>query len=79
MVLSLMPIGSPRKVEATEPGFAELSVVALTHAVEVGGRSLPEGAWGIIVAAHGDDMGYEVEFEHPFHAVVTLQAGDLTA
>ncbi len=79
MVLSLMPIGSPRKEEATEPGFAELSRVALTHAVEVEGRSLPQGALGTIVAAYGDDIGYEVQFERPFHVVVTLQAGDLTA
>ncbi len=79
MVLSLMPIASPRNEEATKPGFAELSVVALTRAVDVEGQSLPEGALGTVVAAHGDGVGYEVEFERPFHAVVTLQAGDLTA
>ena len=78
MVLSLMPIGPSRKEEVTEPGFAELSVVALTRVVEVGGQSLPEGALGIVVAAYGDGVGYEVEFKRPFHAVVTLQAGDLT-
>ncbi len=65
MVLSLMPIGSSRKEEATEPGFAELPVVALTHAVEVEDRLLPKGALGTIVAAFGDDIGYEVEFERP--------------
>jgi hypothetical protein len=32
-----------------------------------------------VVAAYGDGLGYEVEFERPFHAVVTLEAGDLTA
>ena len=79
MVLSLKPIGPARKGEITEPGFAELSVVALTHAIEVEGRSLPEGALGTIVAAYNDGVGYEVEFEHPFHAVVTLRAGDLKA
>jgi len=31
MVLSLIPIGPSRKAEATEPSFAELSVVALTQ------------------------------------------------
>ena len=64
---------------AAEPGFAELSVVALTRAVEVEGQSLPEGALETVVAAYGDGVGYEVEFERPFHAVVTLQVGDLTA
>ena len=78
MVLSLMPIGSPRKEKAAEPGVAELSEVALTPTVEVEGRSLPEGALETIVTAYGDGVGYEVEFEHPFHAVVMLQAGDLT-
>ena len=79
MVLSLKPIAPSRKDETTETGFAELSVVALTRAVEVEGQSLPEGALGTVVAAYGDGVGYEVEFERPFHAVVTLQAGDLTA
>ena len=37
MVLFLKPIDPFRKEEATEPGFAELSVVALTRAVEVEG------------------------------------------
>ena len=51
MVSSFMPIGSSREEEAAVPGFAELSLVALTHAVEVEGRSLPERALGTIVAA----------------------------
>ncbi len=79
MVLSLIPTGPSPKEEATDPSFAELSVVALTHAVEIEGQSLPEGTLGTVVAAYGDGVGYEVEFERPFHAVVTLQAGDLTA
>ena len=79
MVLSLKPVEFSRNEKATEPSFAELSVVALTRAVDVEGRLLPEGALGTVVAAYGDGGGYEVEFERPFHAVVTLQAGDLTA
>jgi len=79
MVLSLIPTGPSPKEEATDPSFAELSVMALTHAVEIEGQSLPEGTLGTVVAAYGDGVGYEVEFERPFHAVVTLQAGDLTA
>jgi len=78
MVLSFIPVGPSRKKETTEPSFAELSVVALTHAVDVEGQSLPEGTLGTVVAAYGDGVGYEVEFERPFHAVVTLQACDLT-
>jgi hypothetical protein len=31
------------------------------------------------VAAYDDGVGYEVEFETPFHAVVTLEARDLMA
>ena len=45
MVLSLMPIGSSREEEAAEPGFAELTVVALTHAVGVEGWSLLKEPW----------------------------------
>jgi len=29
------------------------------------------------VAAYRDGLGYEVEFDRPFHAVVTLNADDL--
>ena len=79
MVLSLKPIDPFRKEEAAELGKAGFSVVALTRAVEVEGQSLPEGTLGTVVAAYGDSVGYEVEFERPFHAVVALQAGDLTA
>ena len=78
MVLFLKPIDPSSREEATEPSFAELSVVALTRAVEIEGQLLPAGALGTVVAAYGDGNGYEVEFERPFHAVVTLQAGDLT-
>ena len=34
---------------------------------------------GTVVAAYADGFGYEVEFERPFHAVVTLEVGDLIA
>ncbi|WP_158258383.1 hypothetical protein [Rhodopila globiformis] len=43
------------------------------------GRLLPKRARGTVVAAYGDGIGYEVEFETPFHAVVTLEAGNLPA
>ena len=59
--------------------FAELSVVALARAIDVDGRPMAKGSRGTVVAAYHDGVGYEVEFELPFHAVVTLEAGDLTA
>jgi len=58
--------------------FAELSVVFMRHPVDVGGRLLPTGAKGTVVAAYADGLGYEVEVFEPFHAVVTLEASDLT-
>jgi hypothetical protein len=60
------------------PGtFAELSVVSIRRPVDVGGRLLPTGAKGTVVAAYADGLGYEVEVFEPFHAVVTLEASDL--
>jgi hypothetical protein len=61
------------------PAFPELSTVRLTRDVAVKGRILPNGARGTVVAAYSDGIGYEVEFETPFHAVVTLEAGTLSA
>ncbi len=68
-----MPTGSP------PPRFAELSAVTLARAVEVDGASLPPGATGTVVAAYADGIGYEVEFDLPFQAVVTVTAADLVA
>jgi hypothetical protein len=59
--------------------FAELSVVSIRRPVDVGGRLLPTGAKGTVVAAYADGLGYEVEVFEPFHAVVTLEASDLAA
>jgi len=79
MTMSTIRGGRPGKSRPIPHRFAELSVVALTRAIEVEGRSLPQGTPGTVVAAYRDGVGYEVEFERPFHAVVTLEAGDLTA
>ncbi len=68
-----------REPQAQPVTFAELSVVGLLHGVEVEGRSMPQGAPGTVVAAYPGGLGYEVEFEEPFHAVVTLDVTDLTA
>ena len=61
------------------PKFAELSVVSLCREVAVEGRPLPAGTRGTFVAAYSDGVGYEVEFFAPFHAVVTVEASDVTA
>ena len=61
------------------PVFPELSVVALTHDVNVDGAMLPNGSRGTVVYVYQTGVAYEVEFEEPFHAVVTLEPGDLTA
>lgn len=55
----------------------ELSVVALTHALPMGDRILPEGATGAVVFAYRDGLGYEVEFDEPFHCVVTVERDDI--
>jgi hypothetical protein len=69
---------APQRNHSGEPSrFAELSLVSTRHAVDVDGRTLPAGANGTVVAAYADGIGYEVEFFEPFHAVVTLEAGDL--
>ena len=59
--------------------FDELSDVTLNHAVDFEGRILPAGASGTVVAAYASGQAYEVEFEKPFHAVVTLDAADIHA
>ena len=59
--------------------IAELSVVTLVRDVTVDGKVLPGGAQGTVVGSYGDGLGYEVEFEKPFHAVVTLHVDALTA
>jgi hypothetical protein len=58
-------------------GFAELSMVSLRRTVPVGDRSLPAGTRVTVVAAYRDGLGYEIESSVPFHAVVTVEAGDL--
>ena len=79
MVMSFSPKPLHQPNPTAPRRFAELSVVALTRVIQAEKGSLPAGARGTVVAAYGDGKGYEVEFEHPFHAVVTLEAGDLTA
>jgi hypothetical protein len=55
----------------------ELSIVALRHSRKCDGKVLPEGATGAVVHAYRDGAGYEVEFEEPFHCVVTVGRDDI--
>jgi hypothetical protein len=55
----------------------ELSVVALRHSRKHKGKVLPEGAQGAVVHAYRGGLGYEVEFEEPFHCVVTVDRDDI--
>jgi hypothetical protein len=57
--------------------IAELSIVALRHAHEHDGKVLPEGAKGAVVHAYRGGAGYEVEFDEPFHCVVTVGRDDI--
>jgi len=59
---------------AEERSIPELSIVALTHPVPArDDRVLPEGARGTVVFAYRDGAGYAVEFDEPFHSIVTVE------
>jgi hypothetical protein len=55
----------------------ELSIVALRHAHKWDGKVLPEGAKGAVVHTYRGGAGYEVEFDEPFHCVVTVGRDDI--
>ncbi len=61
------------------PAIPELSTVALTHSLPEpeSERILPAGATGTVVFAYRDGVGYEVEFDEPFHSVVTVERDDI--
>lgn len=40
---------------------------------------LPKAAPGTVVGVYAGGEGYEVDFDRPFHAVVTLDRVDLAA
>jgi len=40
-------------------------------------RVLPPGAEGVVVGIWRDGAAYEVEFDEPFHAVVTVPVANL--
>lgn len=56
------------------PDFAE---VTLKRAVDVQGVHMPAGAHGVVMGAYADGLAYEVEFEAPEHAVLTLEGKDI--
>ena len=68
---SRAPDAAPRR------DFAEFGYVALAHPIEHQGSTLPAGTRGVVVHKHADGIGYEVEFEHPAFAVITLSRTDL--
>jgi hypothetical protein len=59
-------------------GLEEYGYVWLTRPVEYRGTKIPSGTRGVIVHKHADGVGYEVEFEQPVFAVVSLAGVDLT-
>jgi hypothetical protein len=59
--------------------FEELSEVVLAQPIEAQGVSMPTDARGVVMAAWADGLAYEVEFETPQHAVLTVEASDLKA
>jgi hypothetical protein len=65
-----------RRTETADP-IPELRLVALRNSREHDGRVLPEGATGAVVFAYHDGVGYEVEFDEPFHCVVTLTRDEI--
>ena len=81
MIRGDMAYGMANRVLKNLPprAFAELSVVRLVRAVPVEDGKMPAGSAGTIIYAYNDGVGYEVEFERPFHAVVTLEGSDLAA
>ncbi len=78
--MAVLGHGMPTSVGSIpRDGFADYSFVALAHAVEHNGVTLPAGTGGVVVHRHSDGIGYEVEFEHPTFAVIALSGADLTS
>ena len=61
----------------TIDSIPELGLVALKQARACDGGMLPEGTTGTVVFVYRDGAAYEVEFEEPFHCVVTLDRDDI--
>ena len=58
--------------------FPEHSMVTLLSSVELeDGRLIARRAEGAVVGIWADGAAYEIEFDKPFHAVVTVPAAKL--
>jgi hypothetical protein len=57
----------------------EGSLVTLARTVESRHGTLPVGATGTVVRVYPGGHAYDVEFNSPFHTVVTVAADALTA
>jgi Na+-transporting NADH:ubiquinone oxidoreductase subunit NqrA len=55
-------------------GHAELSRVELARPVDSEAGTLPAGSVGTVVHVYPQALAYEVEFNLPFHTVVTVEA-----
>lgn len=79
MTTSSMRDWSEAATRPNDQPFDELATVGLVHAVAVDDRSLPAGTRGTVVGVYRGSAAYEVEFDQPFHAIVTLTRVDLAA
>jgi len=52
--------------------------VRLVTAIEVEGQRIPEGATGTVLITYQSGKAFEIEFTHPVHAVVGIEAKHLT-
>ena len=59
------------------PRFQDCQVVSLARPLSIEETFMPEGAKGVIMATYADGKAYEVEFDHPIHAVLTVEDKDL--
>ena len=72
------PAGARATAPAASMRFAEHSIVTRSSDMRLDdGRVLPSGAKGAVVGIWRDGVAYEVEFDEPFHAVVTVPVANL--
>jgi hypothetical protein len=67
------------KPAGTPPAIEEYAYVVLTRDVDADGVRYPSGTRGVVAHRHDDRVGYEVEFETPRFAVLTLTVRDIEA
>ena len=77
--MSIETLYQQRPPQAASQSFAELSVVAVLHAVQTdNGGVVPAGTEGTIVAVYDGGAAYEVEFIEPV-GIATVRADALCA